>query len=396
MTQDPYAPYLLQAQTLFSQGEVVKAGQIWQAILKQQPTHAIAREGLMAVKRHLDALQALASPPQMPMLTEPTPTEDPLDVKLGQAEHLLSLQRYDEAAHSFRQALLLDPHHERALAGLAQCAPTPTPSAEPRVMTEAPVMRIRREEEEAITPPARLLVATPISREGLALPAPMTRPARWLPRLTNPRTLRWVLGTVAVVALLGFLNSLWRDRALKAAVRAARDSAAAPAVHQAQAAELTETPAAIRKEAEDCLGSDPLRAYLRARTLVALDPADSAAAQQLEKAKAGLALKEPPPDPDTYAQALKAGDLEGAAKVMDALLRAAPEDADLRAQAARLHLARCAAHAANGKWDAAREDLARGRALYPGQKIWLGRLYLLDRIKALPKAEQPAWIPLLG
>ena len=56
------------------------------------------------------------------------------------------------------------------------------------------------------------------------------------------------------------------------ALRAARDSAAAPAVHQAQAAELTETPAAIRKEAEDCLGSDPLRAYLRAGAMIMGEP----------------------------------------------------------------------------------------------------------------------------
>jgi len=256
-------------------------------------------------------------------------------------------------------------------------------------------MRIRRE-EEAVLPPARLMVTKPISREGLDIQAPIARSARWLPNLTNPRTLRWVLGTVAVVALLGFLHSLWRDRALKAAVRAARESAAAPAVQKAQTAELTETPAAIRKEAEDCLGSDPLRAYLRAKTLVALEPTDATAAQHLEKAKAGLALKEPAPDPDTYASLLKEGNLEGAAKVMDALLRANPEDPELRARAARLHLARCADHATHGKWDAAREDLARGRALNPGQKIWLGRLYLLDRIKALPRAEQPAWIPLLG
>ena len=48
MTPDTYESYLLQAEALFAEGEVVKAGQIWQAILKQQPTHAVARERLMA------------------------------------------------------------------------------------------------------------------------------------------------------------------------------------------------------------------------------------------------------------------------------------------------------------------------------------------------------------
>ncbi|HLP31013.1 MAG TPA: hypothetical protein VK150_06600, partial [Geothrix sp.] len=89
-------------------------------------------------------------------------------------------------------------------------------------------------------------------------------------------------------------------------------------------------------------------------------------------------------------------DLEAALKVMDALLRAQPGDADLRARAARLHLALCAAHAGQAKWDEAREDLLRGRALFPSDKTWQARLKLLDRVKTLPKPQQAAWIPLLG
>ena len=53
MTTDPYAPYLRQADDLFANGDIVKAGQIWQAILKQQPGHTTARERLLAVKQQV-------------------------------------------------------------------------------------------------------------------------------------------------------------------------------------------------------------------------------------------------------------------------------------------------------------------------------------------------------
>src|ERR1035438_1247037 len=61
MTTDPYAPYLRQAEDFFIQGETVKAGQIWQAILKQHPSHPEARAGLMAVKERLLALREAAT-----------------------------------------------------------------------------------------------------------------------------------------------------------------------------------------------------------------------------------------------------------------------------------------------------------------------------------------------
>lgn len=55
---DPYEGHLRQAADLFAGGEVVKAGQIWQAILKQVPSHAEARAGLMNVKAILEARKA--------------------------------------------------------------------------------------------------------------------------------------------------------------------------------------------------------------------------------------------------------------------------------------------------------------------------------------------------
>jgi len=71
---DPYAPYLKQAAELFGQGETLKAGQIWQAILKQQPAHVEAREGLLKVKGILDLQKAAAAPVSPPA---PAPTPEP-------------------------------------------------------------------------------------------------------------------------------------------------------------------------------------------------------------------------------------------------------------------------------------------------------------------------------
>ena len=93
---------------------------------------------------------------------------------------------------------------------------------------------------------------------------------------------------------------------------------------------------------------------------------------------------------------LQNGDLEAARKVMDALLRAQPDDVGLRARAGRLHLTLCFAHASQTKWDEAEEDLLRGRALFPADKTWQVRLKLLEKVKALPKNQHPAWIPLLS
>ena len=46
---DPFQAHLLRAASLFEAGDVVQAGQIWQAILKRDPTHQAARAGLYQV-----------------------------------------------------------------------------------------------------------------------------------------------------------------------------------------------------------------------------------------------------------------------------------------------------------------------------------------------------------
>lgn len=53
--RDPFESYLKKAAALFEAGDVVQAGQIWQAILKKSPDHSEARAGLYKVKLYFDA-----------------------------------------------------------------------------------------------------------------------------------------------------------------------------------------------------------------------------------------------------------------------------------------------------------------------------------------------------
>lgn len=61
-TQDPFATHLQRAQDLFQAGEVIAAGQIWQAILRKNPTHAGARACLVHVKNWLDEREKAGDP----------------------------------------------------------------------------------------------------------------------------------------------------------------------------------------------------------------------------------------------------------------------------------------------------------------------------------------------
>jgi tetratricopeptide (TPR) repeat protein len=552
MTPDPYESYLLQAEALFAQGEVVKAGQIWQAILKQQPTHAEARERLMAVRARLQAIhereagepaphpepppedlhpsrpsnpdserlladgctlydmgqledallkweellrlnpnhalaqgyangarrelgrataqlpaaepapstaslappaeedtdklqreavqlydmglveeaiakwerllalephrqeiqaylhQARAEAGRATLITPAVQDRESLDLKLRQAEHLLILQRHEEAAFTFQQALGLAPGNVRALQGLARCqrsdqgegrAPSqPVDSSPPNGNHDLAHEDITVVGSgQGVEPPALLLKATPAPREGLYLPEGLRETAERLPWLKEPRRLAAIGGgLLALIAASALIHNYRKDQALKDEVRAARAAATAPLAQEALAVDLVETPAAIRQEAETTLVTDPLRAYMRAQALLARDPADASAGILLEKARAGLPGGVSGASLGEFEKHLQSGNLEGATKVMEALLRAQPDDAALRLRACRLQLALCTIHAAQAKWEAAQEDLLRGRALQPGDKSWQIRLQLLERVKALPKAQQAGWIPLLG
>jgi tetratricopeptide (TPR) repeat protein len=569
MTPDPYAPYLRQAEDLIAQGEIVKAGQIWQAILKQQPAHTEARERLLALKAQLEAQReaertaqapvaapapepepvshqapspspdpehllregctlydmgqvedarqkweqvlaldphhrlargyadgarrelglaplapTLAAAPEIPLaspdedvakvlreavqlydmgLTEeailkweralelaperveiheylrqarlevthispvpappPPPAPQPapaasahraaaeaatLDLKLRQGDHLLSLQRHEEAAFTFQQALAMAPGDPRALHGLNRCrrpagqartpqaAPAP-PEPEGRIYMVEEASPLDLQASEGVAPPAALTRAAPAPRQGLALPERFQDAAHHLPWLKEPRV--WAIaagGLVVLGATFAFIHSYRKDRQLADARQAARAEAMAAVALKARAVDLAEPPSALRDEVETALVTDPLRAFLRAQTLVNQHPGEGAGPRLLEKAREGLAGGLTGASLAEFQKHVKNGDLEAAAKVIDTLLRATPDDADLRLRAGRLHLALCAAHAAQTKWDEAQDDLLRGRALFPADKTWQARLKLLERVKALPKNQQAAWLPLLG
>lgn len=400
---------LREAVQLYDMGLVEEAISKWERVLLQEP-HRQEVEGYLRMARAEVGQEPLRAAPAGAALPEP----ESLDLKLRQAEHLLTLQRHEEAAFTFQQALRLAPGDARALQGLERCR---KPAGQARgpvadARSSAPVLvldpqgriamadqgpRPTPTESQGIEPPAALLKAAPPPREGPSVPDRLREAVERLPWLKDPKVLAGIGGSILVLAVgLGLVHSHRKDQALLEEVRAARSAAMAPVARQTQAPDLSESPESLREEAEATLGTDPLRAFLRAEALVTRHPGNAAGAQLLERARAGLPGGVTGASLPEFQKHLQNGDLEAALRVMDALLRAQPGDADLRARAGRLHLALCAAHAGQAKWEEAHEDLLRGRALFPGDKTWQIRLKLLERVKALPKAQRAAWIPLLG
>jgi tetratricopeptide (TPR) repeat protein len=123
MSPDPFEPYLRQAEELYTGGDIVKAGQIWQAILKRVPGHAQAKAGLYKVKLHFDARatqgdlvpkdvggQGLTQP--RPTSPEPEP-EDP-DTLLQCGCTLFDMGQLEEARVKWERLLARDPFHVQA------------------------------------------------------------------------------------------------------------------------------------------------------------------------------------------------------------------------------------------------------------------------------------------
>ena len=422
--EEDVAKLLREAVQLYDMGLTEEAIAKWEHVLVLEPhreeIHGYLREarkeltqsGSQSAPQPAPQPAAAPAPQVAPQAAAPAPVPavspeaEALALKLRQADHLLTLQRHDEAAFTYQQALQLAPGNREALAGLERCRrPQPTTTGS-GIALDLPDRIAMADEEPTlivtdpgrVEPPASMTRTAPPPREGLSLPSRLQEASSSLPWLKEPKV--WAMaGGGALVLTVGLyaLHTYRKDQELKEAVKAARTAALAPVIQQAQSPDLSETPAAILREGGDVLESDPVRAYLRAQAVLAQNPGDAAAAQLLEKARAalptggaaGATLAE-------FQKHLQAGDLDAATKVMDALLRVQPDDPALRSRAARLQLAFCEAHLGQGKWGEATEDLRRGRALLPGDKSWQARLLLLERVKAMPKAQQAAWVPLLG
>jgi tetratricopeptide (TPR) repeat protein len=402
---------LREAVQLYDMGLVEDAISKWERVLVLEPQRKEVEDYLREARKELG--QKLQSP--TPASTESLSDAGGLELKLRQAEHLMALQRHEEAAFTFQQALSISPGHPGALAGLERCRkPTSSATAPPSLTTPRAISTVDLDaqgriamaivsegtlgqEPKAVEPPASLREGKSPLRKGLDMPKGFGEVLERLPWLKEPRVLAGIGGTLLVLAVSLFLfRGHIRDQELQRAVKAAKAAALEPLNQQTQIHDLSETPEAIRQEAQAALDIDPLHAYLRAETLVARAPGDAAAAQLLEKARVGLPGGVAGASLAEFQKHLQNGDLEAAAKVVDALLRATPDDASIRVRAARLDLLLCNAHVGQGKWDAAYEDLRRGRALFPEDKSWQARIYLLERVKAMPKHQQPGWIPLLG
>jgi len=336
-----------------------------------------------------------ARPAESAGRTGPVPNlraADALEQKLSQGERLLQLGRFEEAGFAFQMALSLAPSDSRATEGLrksqegAQSAPAPADATLPGIPVAKPVQ-----------PPAALTAPAPPARTGPALPRGLRDVAEH-PLLTSNRFLAGGAGLVVVLGIgIQVLQTYRRDGQLRSAVTRARESAVAPVAQAGQPASLEESAAALRQEADAVLAFDPVRAYHRAKELLRRDPADAVGAALLEKAKAAL-LADPVPGVSLseFQRLLNSGDLEGAERAIDALLRAKPDDPDLVQRAARLERVLAGLHASKGEWAEARTALQKGRAFVPEEKSWQARIHLLERIQAMPKAEHAGWLPFLG
>lgn len=364
-----------------------------------------------------NAHQELAAERNAPPAPAPAARADsPADEKVKQAEHLIGMQRFEEAAFTYQQALDLDPSHQGAKAGLLRCRAaqgSPAKTVTSSSSTGSGPLRIEMDRPDpepeaaapatpmAAQPPAALTKPAPAPRAGLQVKVPENFDVSKLPDWVKDPKL-WVGLAAGLALIIG--GTVWykgyaKDSQLQSDVAAAHRAAVAKAARDAEIPSLAESPASILSEGKQALSlNDTVRAYLIAQTLLKRDPSNGAAAQLLEQARTALPTSGlVGATAEEYQKHLHEGDLDQAGKVMDALMRANPDDPGLRSQALRLYLRLAEDHASQSRWSDAQMDLQRCRALDPDNSLtWSGRLVLLAKIPSLPKDDRPTWIALLG
>ncbi len=393
---------------LYDMGLPEEAVGKWKQALELAPHRSDIQSFLDNAQREMAQEQAAPTP-----APAAAPQVAPADEKVKQAEHLMGMQRFQEAAYTFQQALELTPSHPAAKAGLLRAQAAQGAPARPSATTGSGPIRIEMDRPDptperveepsapvAAQPPAALTKPAPAPRAGLQVKVPESLDVSKIPDWVKDPKL-WV-GAVAAIGLI-VVGTLWyqshaRDSQLESDVAAAHRAAVAKAAKDAEVPSLAESPSSILSEAKSALSDgDAVRAYLRAQTLVKRDPSNGAAAQLMDQAKASLATSGlVGATAEEYHKHLQEGDLDQAGKVMDALLRANPDDLTLRAQALRLSLRLAEDHASQSRWSDAQVDLERGRALAPDDPAWSGRMALLSKIQGMSKGDRSLWIALLG
>ncbi|MBP1628741.1 MAG: hypothetical protein H6Q00_3216, partial [Holophagaceae bacterium] len=323
------------------------------------------------------------------------PQINPLDVLFRDARELMQGQRFAEAGDLFQRILQHRPEDPQALQGYQQARTLAT--AQAMSTQTAPPPQEEAPAPVSVTPPALIEQESAASRKGISLHT-LLRMGSLPPWALSPRVLLTTVGAFFALIIVSYvIHSIRQDRALAAAVASRRGEVLAPVNRSIQIPVLGESPEAIRKEAEGALGEDSLLAYFRAQELVRLRPTDASASQLLERAKGGLSstVSGSYSLPD-FEKLVQIGDLDGADKLMDSLLRMDPENALFRQRAGRVWLAKAQVFASKERWGDAKDILCRGRAAFPQDKVWLSRLRLLEQIQAMPKGERASWIQLLG
>lgn len=380
----------------FDHGDITAAKVKWREMLALDPDNEDAKAYLSMADRDSGALAAHEDPNHssgtgtyhISQLGAKPMNAEALEQKCRQGERLMRLKRLEQAIFNFELVLAHDPGHLRASRGIEQ-AKALLAEQPPEAPSEPPA---------TVTPPASITAPGAPVRSGPALPESVSGITRDYPWLKSPM----VLGGAAGLLVLGvagyfYLHQVQMDRKLSADRESFAAEALAQVSHGNQPVDILETPAAIRREAEQAIGDDPVRAYHRAKELLRLDPSDASAAQLLDRAR--LALTEGQTKQAFLAdfqKHIQQGDLESAEQDMDGLLRATPDDPALIQKASRLYLVLAQLQASKERWSDAQDALQKGRALNPTDHAWQGRLKLLEKIPAQPKPERPGWIAFLG
>lgn len=436
--------------TLFDMGQTEDALKKWEEILAHDPAHALARAYVQDARRDLglpplqEGERPVPAPTAMPSAA-PVATSEPIDEQL---EKLIrdGVQLYDmgmvsEAQAKWQQVLDHSPGHREAEDYLAmarrdqQAAP---PSAKPTAKAPAasmpnaspshgfqgftpvaPAAPLELAFEEPLAKPAAPAASEPEPppaagpAQPVAVPSALTTGlqkarngfnlAETVQRISLPGWVAspvFILGTITgvVVIVIGsfYYAQHRKDTALRQAVASFRATATAPVARNAAIPTVQLTADALRRDAESSVSADPLLSYFLAQELTRLEPGDAAAAQLLDRAKAGLAEGLEPVTLADFERQLKEGELEAADRSMVMLLRQSPDDVVLRERAARLCGVLAQAFAAKERWSEAEELLRRAQAMFPADRSWAAKSMLLSGLRSLPKRERTAWIQLLS